>query len=450
MQFNKMTVHQIAQFFYCKCDSSAIIVLSNSPDEIIHQYSEKENLIIVCLLDKTKYAFYDKKFNHPHIKLIQYKDFHKKLLKNSIFICEDILHSEFKLHIDKFQHFIKKAPLSILSCQSNKIKLLDNQCDWLLDKKNFLIGNTKKYLDSKIKTQKVWFGGKFINRINKSYSIKRIIAVIPHYNEKDIIESTIQHLIAQGIDVHIIDNWSTDGSFESIKKLSRKHSDRISYERFPHYKTSKYEWSKILKQVTTYAISKLDKYDWVMLNDADEIRWSPWKNINLQKAISFIDSIGFNAIDYTVLNFKATKDGFNKKYNPCSFFKYAEFGELGAYFVQVKTWRNHKQADLAASAGHKVFFPNQKTFPLKFLLSHYPLRSTEQAKSKIFKDRIPRFTNDEKLKGWHSHYNGVTHESEFVYNKSGLIKIDQDIFPEKYICELLTGVGINPNWNTQK
>ena len=135
-----------------------------------------------------------------------------------------------------------------------------------------------------------------------------------------------------------------------------------------------------------------------MLNDSDEIRWAPWASVTLQQAISFVDCLGFSAIDYTVFNFEPTKEGFSSRDDPLSFFRYGTFGTLSGYFAQVKTWRNNPDAEAAASGGHHVQFPGQRIFPLKFFLGHYPIRSTKQAIEKIFKNRISRYSKTERKK----------------------------------------------------
>ena len=40
------------------------------------------------------------------------------------------------------------------------------------------------------------------------------------YNEADILESTIEALRRDGADVHVIDNWSTDGTYEIALRLA--------------------------------------------------------------------------------------------------------------------------------------------------------------------------------------------------------------------------------------
>ena len=50
----------------------------------------------------------------------------------------------------------------------------------------------------------------------------KIVGMLAVYNDNDIIEEIIQHLISQGIDLVVLDNGSTDGTYEICKKFVGK------------------------------------------------------------------------------------------------------------------------------------------------------------------------------------------------------------------------------------
>ena len=60
----------------------------------------------------------------------------------------------------------------------------------------------------------------------------KLLALLPVYNEIDIIELNIRRLQEQGIEVYVIDNWSNDGSYEKVLEMQR-NDDSIQLERFP-------------------------------------------------------------------------------------------------------------------------------------------------------------------------------------------------------------------------
>ena len=337
---------------------------------------------------------------------------------------------------------IGESLVTVVTAPARDEKKLRRLVEALPSDQTVLSGKAGRMDGSSAKDQLAVIGGGLLNIHGGPYPLLKVLAVIPQYNEKDIIGSTVSHLLSQGADVHIIDNWSDDGSYESVRSMAAKFPGRITCERFPNKKSNEYDWTGILKRVSSVAYEKRNQYDWVTLNDADEIRWSPWKGVTMQEAFSFLDSLGYNCVDYTVFNLKPTQDGFTEHDKALDFFKYGEFGTIPGYFVQVKSWKNDKKADLASSGGHHVLFPGLRVFPLKFLLCHYPLRSSAQAKRKIFKDRNPRFSESEVKKGWHTHYLGVKEEESFVYDKNDLVRFDQDAFLDDYLYERISGIGI--------
>ncbi len=85
-----------------------------------------------------------------------------------------------------------------------------------------------------------------------------------------------------------------------------------------------------------------------------------------------------------------------------------------------------------------------RVYPLKFLNRHYPLRSTEQAMRKVFRDRLPRMGQEKRSLGWHTHYDtyGVTKIIE-PWRPQELLNFDPPMFEADYLVERLTGIGID-------
>jgi hypothetical protein len=46
----------------------------------------------------------------------------------------------------------------------------------------------------------------------------------------------------------------------------------------------------------------------------------------LKEGLSRVDSLGYNSVNFTVLDFRPVQQGFGKGKNPEAFFKYFEFG----------------------------------------------------------------------------------------------------------------------------
>lgn len=270
---------------------------------------------------------------------------------------------------------------------------------------------------------------------------KNVLAIMTAYNEQDIVEQSIEHLLREGADVHVIENWSTDKTYQIVKKLTKRHKN-LTVERFPAKKPTphKYEWKKILSRVEE--VANQSSQDWIIHNDADEFRLSPWKGTTLREALGFVDFLGYNIVDFTVADFRPVKDGYKGDVHPDEFFHDFEFTKLDGYFVQLKAWKNGQKLALAESGGHVAVSENQKVYPTKFISKHYPLRSVSQAKEKIFEGRKKRYSADERRAGWHIQYDNYTKKDDFIWDRTTLNPYTPDFFFTEYLVELISGIGI--------
>lgn len=393
------------------------------------------------------------------------------ILSNSIVITSDVI--EHIVKPDKYLRDLasisKKAPYVIVSTPDrDRVRGLDDLGppdnpahvrEWsagelhsLLDSSgisNLRTGYTINTNVHKEKSTIISMGGAHSlskNMQQKVTKLKRVLAIVTVFNEEDIIRHSIINLIAEGVDIHVIDNWSTDTTQKVVEQLTDLHPRRITYEKFPEKPPKKYEWEKLLKKVDD--VAKNSKHDWIIHHDADEIRKSPHPKITIQEAITQIDAKGYNIIDHTVLDFRPTQPGYTKNSNPEEFFTHFEYGRRPGHFVQKKGWKNTgKKVDLHISGGHSVVVDAPKVYPLKFLIKHYPLRSKEQATKKIFSERKPRISKEESAKGWHHQYNKYNKSDQFVWDENTLHKFHKIMFWQEDFVEQVSGVGVSPTNN---
>jgi Glycosyl transferase family 2 len=263
----------------------------------------------------------------------------------------------------------------------------------------------------------------------------RVLAIVTTYNESDVIESTIQYLTDQGIQVHVIDNWSTDDTFRRVR--GRTWAAKVSVERYPAQPTSRYEWSRLLGRVEEVAHDSGSH--WVIHHDADERRTGPWVSASLRDALWIVDRSGFNAVDHTVLNFRPTDDQFAIGDDVEQHLRFYEFGTSPDMRTQIKAWKQGRsRVSLSDSGGHAVAFPGRRVFPYRFLLKHYPIRSQAHGVQKVLRDRQPRWDPRERERGWHSHYDDLSEGHNFVRDQRGLTEFD-DGFYERHLIDLIAG-----------
>jgi hypothetical protein len=267
----------------------------------------------------------------------------------------------------------------------------------------------------------------------------RPLAIVATYNDRDIIVANVAKLLDDGIDVHVLDNWSTDGTFELLQGATRPG---LVVERFPaDGPPPHYEWAAILG--AKERIARRHAGRWIIHHDSDEIRCSPWGGISLRHAMFVADRMGFNALDFTVCDFRPVDESFRDGDDPERVLRHFEFGRRPGHFVQIKAWRQPDAAvHLAASGGHEASFEARRVFPYKFILKHYPLRSPGHARRKVFADRRGRFSPQEQAGGWHVQYDHWKEDDAFLWDRSALIEFDEIATRRDYLVELISGIGI--------
>lgn len=266
----------------------------------------------------------------------------------------------------------------------------------------------------------------------------RVVAIMTAYNEEEIIGPSIGKLVADGIGVYLIDNWSSDGTYAIAEQFRGR--GLVGLERFPDAPTDRFELRSLLRRVEAVAAGL--QADWCIHHDADERRSGPWAGVGLRDALWRVDQSAFSAVDHTVLNFRPIDNGFAPGSDLEVYFRHFEFGRTSDLLLQVKAWKNTGPVDLASSGGHEARFPGRRIFPYKFELKHYPIRSQSHGEQKVFHERIKRWDPGERALGWHVHYDGVVPGQSFLRASEDLIEDRGAETHARYLAETLAGAGL--------
>ena len=247
------------------------------------------------------------------------------------------------------------------------------------------------------------------------------LAIVATYNDLDIVPQVVGKLLYDGVDVHILDNWSSDGTFETLHELRGRQVGQgsLSIERFPtDGPTRYYDLRSILLRKEEIALHFPGR--WIIHQDSDEVRTSPWPDIGLREGLRRVDEAGFTAVDFVVLAFRPIDDSFKAGVDPEIHFRYFEWGHPD--FHQIKAWKQPRQrVDLASQAGHEVRFWGRTVCPEKFRLKHYSLRHPDQSKRKIFIERLGRLLPSAVAAGWHVHYAERAAADRFLWDPATLV-----------------------------
>lgn len=273
-----------------------------------------------------------------------------------------------------------------------------------------------------------------------------VTAIMSAYNEVDLIVPSIAALVGQGVHVHLVDNWSTDGTPEEARRAFP--DGRLTVERFPAGgPTGVYQWGLYLDRVAE--IAGEGGADWFIHHDADELRQGPWPGIGLRRALYRVQREGYNAIDHTVIDFPPMDESFEPGRDFGAHFTRFAPPDTLANRIQIKAWKAGP-VDLRSSGGHEAAFPERRVHPLNFLLRHYPIRSQAHGERKVLGERRARFDPAERASAWHMHYDHVRQGHRFHRDPEELIAFDED-FDRAWLLERLYGFptvghGQAPGW----
>jgi glycosyltransferase involved in cell wall biosynthesis len=294
-------------------------------------------------------------------------------------------------------------------------------------------------IDATLAGQTIALAGKLMSPLAPT-RLPRCLAILSTFDDADIISALLREIHAEGFDIAVIDDGSTDGTYDELLR-AHEHGIVTRLERrepSPHYR-----WASILERKTHIAMQAQD-YDWVFHWDSDELRESPWPHLSLREGLACVEAMGFNAVDHVVLQFRPIGDGFGAGICPREFFEFCEFGKSPGHRVQIRGFKpqGNRRIQLASSGGHEAQFEGRRVFPLKFLLKHYPLRSPAQARRKVA-ERRQRGAAEARERRWHTHYDRDDGNADYLWSPEQLVRFD-DTFYSKYLIERLTTLGVVP------
>jgi len=231
------------------------------------------------------------------------------------------------------------------------------------------------------------------------------------FNEADIIEQTLNYGIREGIQFVIIDNGSTDGSFEICQKYLGRGVLKIE-----RIFTKNFALDRLLKKV--YELALFYDPDWLVLWDADVFLETPFKELKLSEAIKKVDREGYECIQFNNFEFWPTKED-PQLTNVRQRIKYYTWNDNFRFIA----WKAEK--GVRNINAHTLNLKQPKIYPVKFIMRHYKIRSFEQGLRKVFKERLPRFFDQPPT--WHKHYDSFKKEKKyFVINSQKLTKYNED------------------------
>lgn len=264
-------------------------------------------------------------------------------------------------------------------------------------------------------------------------------AFVTVFNEQDVLGSVLDDLAAEGVQSYVLDNWSTDDSWDITSE--RLGDAVVGAERWPpDGPVEHFDLKASLARIED--VSRELPSDWFLKHDADEIRRAPWPDVTLAQGLWMAQAAGYNVVDFTVMNYQPIDNGFAREHDLWDYFDHFAFGRKPGHFRQLKAWRNFGQEiTYAGSGSHRVAFPGARVHPYKFELHHYPIRSQDHGIRKVLAERQERYLPAARARGWHSHYDGITAETNFLSDPDDLWSRAPRHW-DALVLERLSGAGL--------
>jgi hypothetical protein len=223
-----------------------------------------------------------------------------------------------------------------------------------------------------------------------------VTALVVTHNHADVVSEHVTALLEQGLQVHVIDCASTDGTVPALEAFVGRAG--VSVETLSHVPTEAASREVVLR-ARLHRVEQLGgepHADWVLYVEADEFPESPWPDETLARSIARVDAAGFNAIDFRAFDFvptvldEASDDARQRlrRFEPGPPPRHAH----------VRAWKRIGQpVDLTSSDGD-ARFARRHICPVPFMLRSYarrhqpPLAGAEASALRVFDLDIARFT----------------------------------------------------------
>lgn len=233
-------------------------------------------------------------------------------------------------------------------------------------------------------------------------------------NEADIIGEVISYYRHHQIPLCVVDNGSTDGTWEILLEKRDLLASLLRHE------TEDYDLSEML-QLAVQRCQSLGP-TWMLHVDADHFYDYHAEFDSFQSMVEAAEDASANCIQFSEYTFFVTS--LDEVFVPSA----QERMRYYAYhdgLPQPRLFKNLPGVDTHTGGGHRVVYDNApvRVFPFSGALRHYPFRTIEQAARKL-RERRARYSTKGLEKGWHIQYSGTDVKDWFFDDPSVLKRWD--------------------------
>lgn len=221
-------------------------------------------------------------------------------------------------------------------------------------------------------------------RIERTPDDFRVAACMMVHNEADCIEHGIRAALAQGVDVYVWDNYSTDDTW-AIAQSFLGHGV-VGLARWG--RAGNYRYLEFLDWLGSAFPVIASDYAWVLKWEPDERIYSPFAGQTYRDCLYHADCLGYNVINHFYLDFLLYDgfDGVPDGEDPEPLFTRFEqrviddpSGGVLPFPLQ-RAWKTQRVR--VTAGGHGLEFSGRAVSPQYAILKHYRYRNRAQQQQK--------------------------------------------------------------------
>jgi Glycosyl transferase family 2 len=221
----------------------------------------------------------------------------------------------------------------------------------------------------------------------------RAVALLATYNEDRFVEACLDHLIGQGLSVHLCDDGSTDGTVARAERFLGR--GLIGIETGPRRGLGAGYRRK--EQLAT----ELD-FDWFLHVDADEFHVSPQRGETLLEAIARAEREGHNAVNFLEFAFTPVRESPDHDHPQFRETMHWYHPLMRKFPHRLNAWKRQKGPVRLTAGGHRVQFPGLRMSPRSLYMRHYLYLSVPHAIQKyVHQGHTPEDNTGRKVRWRH-------------------------------------------------
>ncbi len=220
----------------------------------------------------------------------------------------------------------------------------------------------------------------------------KITAILAVRNERAYLYNCLSHLIDNGLDFILIDNGSTDGTYELLQTAPFK-DHMVGYIHQPY--SGFFDWKGLME--TRELAAKNCDADWVLFVSADEIMHSYVSDETLADAINRVAVTGADVIDFNEFVFLPLENNYVSDIRGAQDLRHYYFYEPRKPRL-MRARRRDLDVSHVNAGGHVLDGCDYQLASESFALRHYVFRDQDHAIEK-YTTRV--FSPDELKRGWH-------------------------------------------------